>query len=142
MSEFLARLRLETQGGCSPGALRHVMQAVEAIAGETAETWEQDASAAGEVREIIGGVDATFLERLMLVFRDLPTGYLVREDVADARTCATWQAAVDTRLKALGAEVLSRVSDRAKALIQLAEQGVECLSMPDFFPCMHDLVQS
>lgn len=142
MSEFFARLRLETQGGCSPGALRHVMQALEAIAVETAETWEQDASAAGEVREIIGGVDETFLERMMLVFRDLPTGYLVLEDVADDRTFATWQAAVDARLKALGAEVLYLVSDRAKALIQLAEQGLECLSMPDFFHCMHDLVKS
>src|SRR5262249_24060217 len=34
------------------------------------------------------------------------------------------------------------VSDRAKALIQLAEKGLECLSMPDFFHCMHDLVKS
>ncbi len=64
------------------------------------------------------------------------------EDVADDRTFATWKAVADARLKALGTEVLYRVSDRAKALIQLAEQGLECLSMPDFFPCMHDLVKS
>ena len=37
--------------------------------------------------------------------------------------------------------VLYRVSDRAKALIQLAEQGLECLSMPDFFHVVHDIVQ-
>lgn len=79
---------------------------------------------------------------MMLVFRDLPTGYLVLEDVADDRTFATWQAAVDARLKALGAEVFYLVSDRAKAFIQLAEQGLECLSMPDFLHCMHDLVKS
>lgn len=78
----------------------------------------------------------------MLVFRDLPTGYLVLEDVADDRTCATWKAAVDARLQALGAEGFSRVSDRAKALIQLAEQGLECLSMPDFLHGMHDVVKS
>lgn len=142
MSEFFARLRLDTQVGCSPCALRHVMQALEARALETAETWEQDASAAGEVREIIGGVDETFLERMMLVFQDVSTGYLVLEDVADDRTFATWKAVVDARLKALGTEVLYLVSDRAKALIQLAEQGLECLSMPDFFHCMHDLVKS
>src|SRR5712692_4969019 len=118
------------------------MQALAETAGKTAETWEQEASAAGEVREIIGGVDETFLERMMLVFQDLPTGYLVLEDVADDRTFATWKALVDARLKALGTEVLSLVSDRAKALIQLAEQGLECLSMPDFFHGMHDLVKS
>ena len=32
MREFFARLRLETQGGCSPGALRQGMQALEAMA--------------------------------------------------------------------------------------------------------------
>jgi hypothetical protein len=49
---------------------------------------------------------------------------------------------VDARLKAWGAEVFYLVSDRAKALIPLAEQGLECLSMPDFFHCRHDLVKS
>jgi hypothetical protein len=34
------------------------------------------------------------------------------------------------------------VSDRAKALIQLAEQGLECLSMPDVFPVVHEIVKS
>src|SRR6266699_5392490 len=118
------------------------MQALEATVLETAQTWEQTGTADGEGREIIGGVDETFLERMMLVFRDLPTGYLVREDVANDRTFATWQAVVDARLKALGAEVLYLVSDRAKALIQLAEQGLECLSMPDFFHCVHEIVKS
>lgn len=118
-----------------------MMQALEVAVVETAETWEQDAVAAGEVREISGGVDETFLERMMLVFQDLATGYLVLEDVAADRTFATWKAAVDARLTVLGAEVFYRVSDRAKALIQLAAQGLECLSMPDVFPCMHDLVK-
>ena len=49
---------------------------------------------------------------------------------------------VDERLKALGTTSLSLVSDRAKALIQLAETGFECLSMPDFFPLVHDIVKS
>jgi Family of unknown function (DUF6399)/IclR helix-turn-helix domain len=142
LSAFFARLRLDTQIGCSPGALRQVMQALEATIVATAETWEQDAITAGEVREIIGGVDETFLERMMLVLQDLPTGYLLLEDVADDRPFATWKAMVEARLTALGTEVLYLVSDRAKALIQLAEQGLECLSMPDFFHCMHDLVKS
>ena len=142
LSEFFARLHLETQVGCSPGALRHLMQALEVAAIATAETWEQEAVASGEVREIIGGVDETFLERMMLVFMALSTGYLVLEDVADDRTFAPWKAAVEARLKTLGTEVFYLVSDRAKALIQLAAQGLECLSMPDFFHCMHDLVKS
>jgi Family of unknown function (DUF6399) len=73
---------------------------------------------------------------------DLPTGYLLLEEVAEDRTYATWKALVDERLLALGAGVRYLVSDRAKALLQLAEQGFACLSMPDFFHVMHDLVKS
>jgi hypothetical protein len=117
------------------------MPAVEATAGETAETWEQDAGAAGEVRERIGGVADTFLARMMVIVQDVPTGDLVREDVADDRACATWQALVAVRLQALGTGVLSVGSDRAKALLQRAEQGVECLRMPEVLPLLHALVQ-
>jgi hypothetical protein len=142
ISEFFVRLRLETQVGCSPSALRGVMQALEAAVVETAQTWEQDGIAHGAVREVIGGVDETFLQRMMLVFQDLATGYLLWEDVADDRTFATWYAVVEARLTALGTTVFYMVSDRAKALIQLAEQGLECLSMPDFFHVVHEIVKS
>ena len=50
------------------------MHALEAAMLETAGTWEHDGVAAGEVREIIGAVDATCLERMLLVFADVPTG--------------------------------------------------------------------
>ena len=142
MSAFFARLHLETQVGCSPAALRSAMQMLEAALLETAAAWEKDGVAAGEVRDIIGAVDETFLEQLMLVFQDVSTGYVVLETVADDRTYTTWKALVDTRLKALGTGVLYLVSDRAKALIQLAAQGLECLSMPDVFHCVHELVKS
>jgi hypothetical protein len=141
MSEFFARLRLETQVGCSPSALCGVMQAMEKASVETAQAWEKQATTTGEVREIIGAVDETFLEQMMLVFMDLKTGYLLREEVAEDRTYPTWKALVDERLKALGTQVLSVVSDRAKALIQLAEQGLECLSMPDVFHLVHEIVK-
>jgi len=73
---------------------------------------------------------------------DLATGYLLLEEVAADRTYATWKALVEERLKGLGTGVLYVVSDRAKALIQLAEHGLECLSMPDFFHVVHEIVKS
>jgi hypothetical protein len=87
-------------------------------------------------------VDETFLEQMVPIFLDLPTGYVLLEETADDRCYATWHALVDQRLTALTAQVRSLVSDRAKALIQRAEKGLECLSMPDFFPLVHDIVQS
>ena len=70
MREFFTRLPLETQRGCSPSAVRGVMQALEEALIETAEGWEKDGLADGEVREIIGAVDETFLAQMILVFMD------------------------------------------------------------------------
>ena len=109
---------------------------------ETAAAWEHEGIAAGEVRPIIGAVDETFLERMMLVFMDLVSGYLLFEEVAEDRTYDTWYALVKARLEALGVGVWYLVSDRAKALIKLAETGLECLSIPDVFHLIHELVKS
>ena len=60
LSEFFGRLRLEAHVGCSPSALRNVMHNLERIILETAAAWEQEGSAHGERRPVIGAVDDTF----------------------------------------------------------------------------------
>jgi Family of unknown function (DUF6399)/IclR helix-turn-helix domain len=141
ISEFFGRLHLEAHVGCSPSALRGLMQRLEFTLMETAAAWEQDGIDHGEIRPIIGAVDETFLQRMMLVFLDLASGYLVMEKVAVNRTYETWSGFVKARLKTLGAEVSSLVSDRAEALIKLAQTGLDCLSIPDLFHLSHDLAK-
>ena len=102
ISEFFCRLRLESHVGCSPSALRGVMDVVEQAILETTAAWEQAGIAHGETRPIIGAVDETFLARMMLVFMDLVSGYLLFEEVVEDRSYDTWHALVEARLKALG----------------------------------------
>ena len=109
-----------------------MLQALEHVILETAAAWEHEGIATREGRPVIGAVDETFLERMMLVFMDLVSGYLLFEEVAEDRSYDTWHALVEARLKALGVGVLYLVSDRAKALIKLAETGQECQSVPGF----------
>ncbi len=142
ISEFLRRLRLEAHVGSSPSALRGLMEVLEPVLLETAAAWEREGIAAGEIRPIIGAVDETFLERMMLVFMDLASGYLLVEEVAADRSYDTWYAVVKARLAMLGTGVRYLVSDRAKALIKLAETGLACLSIPDLFHLLHDLTKS
>jgi hypothetical protein len=141
LSEFFSRLRLETQVGCSPSALRCVMHTLERHLLETATAWEQEGIAHGEIRPVIGAVDETFLQRMMLVFMDLATGYLLMEEVTTDRSFDTWFDRANDRLKTFGTEVLYLVSDRAKALIKLAHTGLSCLSIPDLFHLSHDLAK-
>ena len=141
LSEFFGRLHLEAHVGCSPSALRSVMHTLERIILDTAVAWEQEGVAHGEIRPIIGAVDETFLQRMMLVFMALASGYLLMAEVAVDRTYDTWDHLIKVRLKTFGVAVSYLVSDRAKALIKLAETGLPCLSIPDLFHLSHDLAK-
>ena len=143
ISEFFTHLHLDDAGGMfALGLAQGDGTCWRPRSLETAAAWEQEGVAAGEMREIIGAVDETFLQRMMLVFMDLVSGYLLFEEVAEDRTYDTWYALVEARLETLGTDVLYLVSDRAKALIKLAETGLGCLSIPDVFHLIHDLVKS
>ena len=139
ISEFFRRLHLHRHVGSSPTAIRTLLQGLETIVIETATSWEQEGVSHGQARDIIGAVDETFFEQMLLVFVDLPTGYIVMEEVAEDRRYVTWNTHVQAQLEELGTSVRYLVSDRAKALIQLAQQGLECLSVPDLFHLMRDL---
>jgi uncharacterized protein DUF6399/IclR-like helix-turn-helix domain-containing protein len=141
LSAFFVHLHLEAHVGCSPSTLRSVMHTLERIILETAAAWEQEGVAHGEIRPIIGAVDETFLQRMMLVFMDLASGYLLMEEVAVDRSYATWYGLAQARLKTYGTEVSYLVSDRAKALVKLAHTGLGCLSIPDLFHLSHDLAK-
>jgi hypothetical protein len=141
LSEFFSRLRLEGHVGCSPSALRNVMHNLEQIILDTTAVWEKEGIAHGEIRPVIGAVDEIFLQRMMLVFMDLASGYLLMEEVAVDRRFGTWDDRANERLTTFGTEVLSLVSDRAKALIKLAQTGLGCLSSPDLFHLSHDLAK-
>jgi IclR helix-turn-helix domain len=141
LSDFFVRLGLQSQIGCSPSALRHLMQVLEQAILETTQAWEREGVAQGQIGPIIGAVDETFLERLMLVFMDLSSGYLLIEEPAEDRTYHTWHTRVTARLETLGTRVLYLVSDRAKPLIKLGKTGLGCLSVPDLFHLIRELVK-
>ena len=82
MSEFFARLHLETQVGCSPSALRQVMQALADDGWRPRRPGSRTRARLARGVRSSAAVDETFLERMILVLQDLPTGYLVLEDVA------------------------------------------------------------
>ena len=141
LSEFFSRLRLDGHIGCSPSAVRSLMRLLERHILDTTAAWEKDGIAHGEIRPVIGAVDETFLQRMMLVFMDLATGYLLMEEIASDRSYETWFERANARLQTFGVHVSHLVSDRAKALIKLAQKGFGCLSIPDLFHVSHDLAK-
>ena len=140
-SEFCSHLHLEAHVGCSPNALRRGMHTLECLMLDTAAEWEQAGMAHGELRPVIGAVDETFFQRMMLVFMDLASGYLLMEKVAIDRSYDTWYEGSNARLKTFGIGVSDLGRDRAKALIKGAHTGLGCLRIPDVLHLSHALAK-
>jgi len=131
LSAFCGRLRLDAHVGGSPSALRTLRHMLERLLLETAAVWETAGLAHGEIRPVLGAVDETFLQRMMLGCMDLATGYVLMEAGAAERSCDPWFNRANERLTTLGTEGVSMVSARAQALITLAHPGLGGPSIPD-----------
>jgi hypothetical protein len=66
------------------------MEQLEVLLLETTAGWEREGIAQGQIGPIVGTVDETFLPRMMWVFMDLISGYVLLEEVATDRTYETW----------------------------------------------------
>ena len=96
---------------------------------------------------ILAGADETFFpgfDGIILVLMDLVSGYILMEKKTSNRKYQTWFDQVQTALMDIGqlGAIKSLVSDRAKALIQLAVKGMGCQSIPDLFHAMRCLSRS
>ncbi len=91
--------------------------------------------------KIVGGADETFFNEMIIVFMDLTSGYIFVEETANDRCYETWKDKVQSIVDKFGIKIEYIVSDRAKALIKLAEKGFGCLSIPDLFHASNEIVK-
>lgn len=141
MAEFFKLIRVSTQVGVSPTALRTMMREMEERVAEFGPMQEEQQRQKGRAkREIVGSGDETWLgDQLLLVLMDLITGYLVLEVAAEDRSYETWAAKAQARLEALGLGVRHFISDRGKSLIKLATTSLGCWAGADIFHAQYDL---
>jgi len=134
LSRFFKRIRLEKHFGASPTALLTQLRRMEDLIADYQQFHEEQQRQAGTRRDVVAGGDETFFKGLMmLVLMDLPSGYLLMEEVAEERSYETWNERAQKRLDQLGCRVIHFVSDRAKALIKLALEGFGCRAGADLF---------
>ena len=142
LSYFFTLLRLQTQIGVSPSAIRTLRRRMDTQLLAYRETQERELQQTPQtVREICVGVDETFFEEMLLVCMDLSSGDILVEEAAPNRTYATWQERTQAVMQPLGLKVRYMVSDRARALIKLAHDGFGCASMPDLFHTLREITK-
>jgi hypothetical protein len=139
LSQFFRLLRLDRHIGVSPSSLRKILAMMET----EIQTYQQAQLSAlanrGQPIEVCGGIDETFFDQVVLVMLDLPSGFILVEEMTSDCGFQTWQQAVAQICGQLGLRLRYCVSDRARALIQLATKEFCCPSIPDLFHVMRDL---
>ncbi len=144
LSEFFYLLRLKSQIGISPTALRRLEVQMRSQILAYGEQQHQEVKLTNSQLEIVAGADETFfpgMNGIILVLMDLVSGYIILEKKTSNRKYQTWFDQLHTALTSIGQHgaIKSLVSDRAKALIQLAVKGMGCQSIPDLFHAMRCL---
>ncbi len=141
ITAFLEALRIQTHVGISATALRGVQKRLEKKIIEYGQVHQAQGAKACGAKEIVGGVDETFFEQMVLVMLDLPSGYLIMEEFSGQRTFKSWQEKAEVALQSLTVQVRYVVSDRAKALIKLAVDHFGCRSIADLFHALHEIAK-
>jgi Family of unknown function (DUF6399) len=140
VSQFLRALRLELQVGCSPSALatlkQHRQEAIVAYEAAQAEHCQPHAG-----QGIGVGGDEVFFGLPVLVLAELASGYVLTEVQCEDRSYETWKSAIQAWWSQAGWHCHFMVSDRAKALIKLATDGLGCVSVADLFHALRSLGQ-
>ena len=147
LSEFFHLLRLKSQIGISPTALRRLEDQMRSQILTYGEQQHQQIKSNTTKLEILAGADETFFpgfDGIILVLMDLVSGYIIMEKKTSNRKYQTWFDEVQIALTNIGqlGAIKSLVSDRAKALIELAVKGMGCQSIPDLFHAMRCLSRS
>lgn len=140
LSQFLKALRLDLHVGCSPSALAQLKQRMK----ETITAYESAQAEHCQPQEGQGigvGSDEVFFGLPVLVLMELGSGYIFTEVQSEDRRYETWKEQIQSWWSQSGWQCHLMVSDRAKALIKLAVEGLGCVSVPDLFHALCSLGQ-
>jgi hypothetical protein len=92
LSEFFHLLRLQRHIAVSPSALRTLRAQMSAKILEYQQ--QQQAQLVNETVEICAAADEKFFDQVVLVLLDLPSGYILLEELTENRQYHTWQQQV------------------------------------------------
>jgi len=142
MSEFFYLLQLPMQVGVSPSALHKLEVEVRERIRQYQQQQQSTLGQSQTAIEICAAADETAFEQDVLVLMDLSSGYILVEEQVENRQYETWLDKAQQALMQVGVRVRSLVSERAPALIKLAQEGFDCPSIADLFHPLWDLSKS
>ncbi len=114
LSEFFQLLRLDQHIGVSVSSLRQIRSQMETQVLHYQPVHQSALANSDRPIEVCASVDETFFDQVILVMLDVPSGFILVEELAADYRYTTWQQHTQRVLTQLGFTVRYCVSDRAK----------------------------
>lgn len=140
LSRFFAFIRLNHRVASSPSKIRDLADKASGLLGKYQQEQENQIQVDRPLK-IVGGVDETYFDLMILVLMDLPSGYIFLEEESEDKSYDTWYDLTKNVANKFNLTFKYFVSDRAKQLIKLATHGFETSSIPDLFHASNELVK-
>ena len=142
LSQFFRLLRLDKHIGVSPTALRTIRSKIESTIIQYQKVAQKSIQKKASGVEVCLAADETFFDQVILVMLDLPSGYILVEEIAENCQYSTWQQQLKSNLKGLNLKIKYLVSDRAKAIVKFALKDLGTNSIADLFHILYNLNRS
>ena len=136
---FISLLGLSYFAALSADSLRKIENKIDTLIAQYKDRYDALIKEKASELEITPGADETYLSGIMyLVLMDLQSGFIFTEEIKDKRDHETWEA-VSTPWISKFKIVRCFLSDKAKALLKLADKTFQVIRIPDLFHMMNDL---
>lgn len=128
--------------GSSIGTLYKMSSQMDQLLKEFGESERERLGALMPNRKITGCGDETFFhEKMMIVFMEATSGYILAEQEEEKRDAATWEKVINTALKGLNAELIQVTGDEAGGLTCAVTNLLGIHKSSDLFHIQQDITK-
>jgi len=128
--------------GSSLGTLHKISSQIDQLLKEFGESERQRLGALMPNRKITGCGDETFFhEKMMMVFMEAASGFILAEQEEGKRDAATWEKVIETALKGLNVELIQVTGDEAGGLTSAVENLLGIHKSSDLFHIQQDITK-
>lgn len=128
---FFSSIRVNLFVGLSASSIDKFKHEIDAIIAYFGNIHDERIYAKAKDIILCAGADETFFEKLkILLLMDLPSGFILTEEFADDRTHNTWDKITVPIIENFK-KVKCLVTDKAKALMKLANISYDCINVAD-----------
>jgi uncharacterized protein DUF6399/CENP-B-like protein len=139
---FLTMSLLSKYVGSSLGTLHKMSEQIDQLLKEFGESERKRLGELMPYRQITGCGDETFFhEKMMVVFMEASSGFILAEQIEEKRDAPTWKKVIDTALEGLNVQLIQVTGDEAGGLTSAVTNLLGIHKSPDLFHIQQDITK-